>query len=69
MADYELRALEEINPSEVMSLDDLITCMKARPRTPDVDMLLHVCQLSSQQKQQTNWYTIVITTSCTTVLL
>lgn len=60
VAYYELRALEEIKPSEVMSLDDLITHMKARPRTIDVDTLLHIRQLSSQQKQQKNWYMIVI---------
>jgi len=68
-ADFEMQALEEIKPSEVMRLDDVITHMKTRPRTLDVDTLLHIRQFSVQQKQQTQWYFIVTIVFCSVTLL
>ena len=41
-ADVEMQALEEIKSSEVMRLDDVMARMKSRPRTLDVDTVLHI---------------------------
>ena len=68
-ADPELQALEETKPSGVTSLDDVITRMKTRPKLVDVDTLLHVHQLASQQKQHTNWYMISTITLCAVILI
>jgi len=68
-ADVEMQALEEIKSSEVMRLDDVMVRMKSRPRTLDVVTLLHIRQSSVQQKQQTQWYFIVIIVFCSVTLL
>jgi len=68
-ADVEMQALEEIKSAEVMRLDDVMARMKPRPRTLDVDTLLHIRQSSAQQKQQTYWYFIVTIVFCSVTLL
>ena len=68
-ADVEMQAFEEIKPSEVMNLDDVMARRKTRPRTLDVGTLLHIRQSSVQQKQQTQWYFIITIVSCSVTLL
>ena len=43
--------------------------MKSRPKLVDVDTLLHVHQLASQQGQQTDWYMVSTITLCTVVII
>ena len=68
-AEVEMQALEEMKSSEVMRLDYVMARMKSRPKTLDVDTLLHIRQSSVQQKQETQWYFIVTIVSCFVTLL
>jgi hypothetical protein len=59
-ADNKLERMDETKPVEVTQLDDIISHIKARQKTLDVNSLLDIRQSTLQQTLRTNWYLAII---------
>jgi hypothetical protein len=65
----EIQKLEEIMPTELQKLDDILSRTSGHQRTFDVDSLLQLQQTSSRRDKELHWHIVIISSICVFTIL
>ena len=65
----EIQQLEDMSPTDIQRLHDVLTKVTTRQQIFDVDSLLHIHRTTMLYKQNTPWFIIITTSTCATLIL